>query len=411
MLVKKTYNFSPLNSWMESYVNKGHFLGSSILVALENNIIHQHFCGFRDKANTKPFDVNTVIRIYSMTKPITALALMILQDQKKLDINSPISEFIPSFSNPTALIENASSINQVRKVSPPTLSELLTHTSGLSYSFNDSLIGRAYYEAIKAKENSDLSDNNLKGGRNKLTLNILCDELAKFPLSFPPGTKWEYSMGIDVIGRVIEIVSGRPLDKFLSENIFEPAEMEYTSFYLKENMENRLAECLIHPDHEQRYNHYVDQPSDYKENKVTLFLGGSGLLSTISDYFRFTKIIINNGTYRKNRIISSGGIQKLTTNFLTSDIASMGPKHFACMPTLGMGHGLGGSVIIEPQKEFSSSIGDFSWGGMASTYFWINRVERLTTIFFTQLIPSNAYPNRPELKNLVRNILDLHKKK
>ena len=190
MLVKKTYDFSPLNSWMEAYVNKGHFLGSSVLVALENNIIHQHFCGFRDKANTKPFDVNTVIRIYSMTKPITALALMILQDQKKLDINSPISEFIPSFSNPTALIENASSINQVRKVCPPTLSELLTHTSGLSYSFNDSLIGRAYYEAIKAKENSELSDNNLKGEKYKMNLNILCDELAKFPLSFPPVTKW-----------------------------------------------------------------------------------------------------------------------------------------------------------------------------------------------------------------------------
>ena len=407
MSVKKTYNFSPLNSWMESYVNKGHFLGSSILVGLENNIIHQHFCGFRDKANTKPFDINTVIRIYSMTKPITALALMILQDQKKLDINSPISEFIPAYSNPTALIENASSINQIRKVSPPTLIQLLTHTSGLSYSFNDNLIGRAYGEAIKAREKSTLSDDNLKDEKYKVNLEILCDELAKFPLSFSPGTKWEYSMGIDVIGRVIEIVSGRPLDKFLKENIFEPAEMDHTSFYFKEKMINRFAECLIHPDHEQRYNHYLDHPSDYKEENVKLFLGGSGLLSTISDYFQFTQIIMNNGTYLKNRIISSEGIQKLTTNVLTSDIASMGPKHFACMPTLGMGHGLGGSVIIEPQKEFSSSVGDFSWGGMASTYFWIDRVEKLTTIFFTQLIPSNAYPNRPELKNLVRKVLDL----
>ena len=407
MSVKKTYDFSPVNSWMESYVNKGHFLGSSILVALENNIIHKHFCGFRDGANTKPFDFNTLIRIYSMTKPITALALMILHDQKKLDINSPISEFIPAFSNPTALIENASSINQVRKVSPPTLIQLLTHTSGLSYSFNDNLIGRAYGEAIKAREKSTLSDDNLKDGKYKVNLEILCDELAKFPLSFSPGTKWEYSMGIDVIGRVIEIVSGRPLDKFLKENIFEPAEMDHTSFYFKEKMINRFAECLIHPDHEQRYNHYLDHPSDYKEENVKLFLGGSGLLSTISDYFQFTQIIMNNGTYLKNRIISSEGIQKLTTNVLTSDIASMGPKHFARMPTLGMGHGLGGSVIIEPQKEFSSSVGDFSWGGMASTYFWIDRVEKLTTIFFTQLIPSNAYPNRPELKNLVRKVLDL----
>ncbi len=407
MLLKKAYDFLPVNSWMDSYVYEGKFLGSSILVAKKNKIIHKYYCGFRDKANTEPFDLNTLIRIYSMTKPVTALALMILQDQKKLDINSPISEFIPAFSNTTALIEKASNINQVRKVFPPTLSELLTHTSGLSYSFNESLVGRAYREAIKGREKREHSNIKLNHKKHNLTLESLCDELAKFPLSFPPGTKWEYSMGIDVIGRVIEIVSGKPLDKYLSENIFEPAAMRHTNFYYKGRMVDQLAECLIHPDHRQRYNHYLDQSSDYKENNVKLFLGGSGLLSTISDYFHFTQIIMNNGIYLKNRIISPEGIQKLTTNVLSSDIASMGPKHFAFMPTFGMGHGLGGSVIIKPQKEFSSSVGDFSWGGMASTYFWIDRVEKLTTIFFTQLIPSDAYPTRPELKGLVRKVLDL----
>ena len=214
-------------------------------------------------------------------------------------------------------------------------------------------------------------------------------------------------MSIDVIGRVIEIVSGKNLSDFFEETIFKPLGMNNTGFTFKNNMEQRLADCYVKDSEDNLYQTYLEKPSMFYKENMKLFLGGSGLLSTITDYFRFTQLITNEGTHNGSKIISSTGVQKLTTNMLAKDIASIGPKEFAFMSTVGMGHGLGGSVIVRPQVEFSSSIGDYSWGGMASTYFWIDKVNQLTTIFFTQLIPSNSYPNRPELKKLVRGCLDL----
>ena len=214
-------------------------------------------------------------------------------------------------------------------------------------------------------------------------------------------------MGIDVIGRVIDIVSGKNLSDFITETILEPAEMQNTGFFLKNDMKEKMAECYVKNSEKDSYGHFLDKPEDYEKENVNLFLGGSGLLSTIFDYFKFTKIISNDGMYNKTKIISSHGIQKLTTNILACDIATIGPKDFAFMSTTGMGHGLGGSVIIDPQESFSSSIGDYSWGGMASTYFWIDRVNKLSVIFLTQLIPSGSYPNRPELKKLVRDSLNI----
>ena len=196
---------------------------------------------------------------------------------------------------------------------------------------------------------------------NRMYLQKLCDAIAEFPLSFTPGRKWEYSMSIDVIGRVIEIVSGKSLSDFITENILEPAEMHDTGFFLKGDMKKRMAECYVKHSEKDTYAHYLDTPDDFERENVNLFLGGSGLLSTIFDYFKFTKIISNDGMYNKTKIISPHGIKKLTTNMLASDIATIGPKDFAFMSTTGMGHGLGGSVIIEPQESFSSSKGDYSW--------------------------------------------------
>ena len=407
--MNKTPNFSNLNSWMKSYVDHEKFIGSSVLIAVDNKVIHKNHFGFRKKNQLNPFDFDTVVRIFSMTKPITSLGLMTLEDKGLIDLNSPLSDFIPSFKNCTALTEGAKNINEVEEVPSPTLMHLLTHTSGLSYSFNDSLIGRAY---------SDVMNANNKKAKNSwpetiatnpaLDLEMLCNNLAQFPLSFHPGRKWEYSMSIDVIGRIIEIVSGKNLSDYLEETIFEPLGMDNTGFSFKNGMEQRLADCYLKEPEDAYYKTYLDKPHMYYKENMKLFLGGSGLLSTITDYFKFTQLITDQGIYNGSRIISPTGVQKLTTNMIAKDIASIGPKEFSFMSTVGMGHGLGGSVIVEPQSEFSSSIGDYSWGGMASTYFWIDRVNQMTTIFFTQLIPSNSYPNRPELKKLVRNCMDLN---
>ena len=233
----KNFDFSSVNSWMESYISEEKFVGCSLLVALDNEIIHKHYSGFKNKKNVHPFDFESVVRIYSMTKPITSLALMILEDQGKVDLNTPLDEFIPSFSAPYALIDGAKDISQVKKVSPPTLVHLLTHTSGLSYGFNDSLVGKAYAEQSRiSRQEGKISSKSV----SKMDLQNLCDAIAKFPLSFTPGRKWEYSMSIDVIGRVIEIISGKNLSDFITENILEPAEMYDTGFFLKGNMKERF---------------------------------------------------------------------------------------------------------------------------------------------------------------------------
>ena len=404
--MKHIYDFSPLNSWMASYVDEEKFFGSSVLVAIEDNILHKNQIGKRRKDQATPFDFDTVIRIFSMTKPITSLALLILEDQGKVDLNTPLSDFIPSFKNCSALVPGATSINQIERVPSPTLMHLLTHTSGLSYSFNDSIVGKEYYSVM-----NDENEKAMKGDpidtRNTMDLEKLCNILSNFPLSFHPGRKWEYSMSTDVVGRVIEIISGETLSDYFEKNIFQPSNMKDTSFFFKNDMKERLANCYFKDPSNLSYQRYLKPDTDYNKKNVKLFLGGSGLLSTINDYFKFTKIITNRGVYNGTKIISPIGIKKLTTNMLTSDISSIGPKDFSFMPTAGMGHALGGSVIINPQKNFSSSLGDYGWGGMASTYFWIDPIHKITTIFFTQLIPSDAYPNRPELKRLVRECLGI----
>lgn len=402
----KNLDFSLVNSWMKSYVDKHKFVGCSALVAVEEDLVYKNHCGLRKKNGIDPFDFDTVGRIYSMTKPITSFALMILEDQGKVDLNTPLSEFLPSFRKCMALKEGATSIDEIEEVPCPTLMHLLTHTSGLSYAFNDTLVGNAYASAMRA-ENETIDKRGSLPKEEKFDLQKFCDRLSQLPLSFHPGRKWEYSMSIDVIGRVIEIVSGKDLATFFQDNIFNPMEMNSTGFFTHNDMGERLADCYAMKSESKNYQEYLSKPEDYQKEKVDLFLGGSGLLSTIYDYFNFTKVISGNGFFNKTRIISPFGIQKLTTNMLQTDIASIGPKNFAHMTTVGMGHGLGGSVIIKPQKEFSSSVGDYSWGGMASTYFWIDKVNKMTTIFFTQLIPSDSYPNRPELKKLVRDSLKI----
>ena len=407
--MSKTYpkNFYAINEWMQSYVRMEKFSGSSVLIAKNNEIIHNYSCGFRDKDKKAAFDLNTVVRIYSMSKPITALALIILEDEGKVDLNAPISEFIPAFSNTEALVEGATGIHQTRRVSPPNLAQLLNHTSGVSYPFNSTLIGKCYASAMTEYLNFRTVSGPIGNNITKMNLEVLCDKLAQFPLSFSPGSQWEYSMGLDLIGRVIEIISGLTLEKFLRINIFEKVGMRDTSFYLRHNMRTRLAECEINKKYQETHQYYRTRAAEYEKENVKLFLGGSGLLSTITDYHKFTSILSNKGFFGKEKIISEVGLNKMIKNSLKSDIATIGPKTFALMPTKGMGYSLGGSVIIKPHARFSSTLGDFGWGGMASTYFWVDFKNKATAIFLTQLIPSDSYSNRAEIKTLVRKILKL----
>lgn len=385
---------SRIQNWMDRYVAERKFPGSSLLIARNGEIVWLSSAGKRSVEQDLAFETDSIVRIYSMTKPVTSVALMMLAEQGLFHLDAPIDRYLPEFSDCHALIEGATALDQVEPVPAPTIHQLLTHTSGLTYGFNTGVLSEAY------------TDRMIGFGPASGPLEHAVKEAAELPLAFQPGKRWEYSIGIDVIGRIIEIVSGNTLDVFFQDEILGPLGMTDTGFSVPDKKIDRFASCYTPV--EDNPLHLVDQPEDsnYRTDKVTTFSGGGGLVSTLSDYFRFTEMLRLGGSLGKVRLLSPRTVAFMKTNHLDGDIASMGPKSFAEMPMDGIGFGIGGSIALNPALARSAgSVGDYSWGGMASTLFWIDPVEHLSVVFFTQLMPSNTYPNRPELKALVHAAL------
>ena len=408
-MFRKDFIFDPtrllrINDWMNRYVDECKFAGSSILINRGGDEAYFYAAGMRDMENNLSFERDTVARIYSMTKPITSVAIMMLAEKGLFNLEAPVSEFIPEFSACQALIGCATSIDQTEPAVTPTLHQLLTHTSGLSYPFNPGVLP-------KTMEEKDLTFNGQQG-----PLVDVVRKLATLPLAFQPGTRWEYSVSIDVLGRVVEVVSGQPLDQFFADHIFEPLGMTETAFSVPSGAMKRFASL---------YTPLVGNAMDLnavRSGGETLrledsapvtpfahtetFSGGGGLVGTIDDYMCFCEMIRQGGVLNGARLLSPLTIDFMRKNHLPGDIADMGPSSFAEQPMEGMGFGIGGSVVRNPGRiRVPGSIGDFSWGGMASTFFWIDPVLDMNVVFFTQLSPSSSYPARAELKSIVHGAL------
>ena len=273
----------------------------------------------------------------------------------------------------------------------PTLRELLLHTSGLTYSFNPGETAELY-----GREGIDFAPE----GPEDLAETV--DRVATLPLAFRPGTSWLYSIGIDVIGRVLEIVHGRPLDAILHDDILAPLGMEDTYFALPEAKRGRLADCHV-LDGETRRVLDSGAQSAWAEGRVRRLSGGGGLVSTIDDVRRFAAFLAG---WSEERLVSPATLRFMRLNHLGTDVGSLGTASFAEMPMRGVGFGLGGAVVLDPAlMGVPGSVGDFAWGGMASTYFWCDPVHGFNCVFLTQLVPSSAYPQRAELKALVHGAL------
>lgn len=383
-----------INEWMVRNERIGRITGSSLLVARQGQVVHMAFSGLRSVDRQEKYDRDTITRIYSMTKPVTSVALMQLVERGLLHLDIPLSEFFPEFSSCKALVEGTTAVDQVIDAPSPTIHQLLTHTSGLSYAFNPGLSAQLY-------EQERINFNPGSG-----SLQPMIKRLAELPLSFQPGQRWEYSVGIDVIGGVIEKVTGKTLKQYFSEEIFEPLGMKDTSFSISPDKVDRFADCYTKA--EDGSCTLIDdaQNSAFQDNAVTMYSGGGGLLSTLDDYFRFAEMLRLGGALGDARLLSPRTVAFMCKNHLPGDIASMGPDSFAEMPMNGMGFGIGGSVLLDAARaRVIGSTGDFSWGGMASTFFWVDPVEQLTVVFFTQLTPSSSYPLRAELKALVHAAL------
>lgn len=393
-----------LTPWAADYVAKQKFPGVSILIKQAGQEVYFGAVGHRNLASGAPFTRDTVTRIYSMTKPITALALMMLMEEGAFSLDAPVSRFLPAFSGCRALIPGATSLDQTEPCAPPTLHQLLTHTSGLSYPFNTSLVSQAMAERdIVFKPNAG-------------TLDSQCVATASLPLAFLPGTQWEYSVGIDIIGRVIEIVTGQSLGDVFKERIFAPLGMGKTDFVISPAQKDHFA-SLYTPlaGDPMNLNQSADGPPTLREVdsadgspflNPTLHSGGGGLVGTIDDYMRFAECLRLGGRGPDGPLISPSTASFMMANHIPGDIASLGPSSFAEQPMHGVGFSLAGAVVLDPARSrVPGSVGDFSWGGMASTFFWIDHVHDFSAVMFTQLSPSSSYPARAELKALLHGAL------
>ena len=395
---------SRFDAWMNAYVDSGKLPGCSVLLAQGGEILHRGVAGLASVEEGTPYRDDTIARIYSMTKPVTSVVLMMLAERGLLHLAAPVSDYIPEFADMEVLIDGAKRLDQIRPCATPTLAQLATHTAGLTYSFNPGPLGAVYKERVL--DFPAFQPAGLEGAVKMV---------ADLPLAFEPGSQWGYSVGIDVLGRVIEVVAGKPLDQVFSEFVFEPLGMTDTGFGVSDAQLDRFAwlYTAIDPANPTALGakgtgelHKIDNAENSPYRSPITFGGGGGLVSTLDDYFAFCEMLRKGGAHNGARILSPSTLKFMRRNFLPGDIASMGAKSFAEMPMEGIGFGIGWSVVLEPGRTLMpSNVGDFSWGGIASTVFWVDPVEDLVCIFFTQVTPSSAYPIRHQLKSLVHGAM------
>ena len=373
----------------ETYVKDGRYVGTLTLVARKGEIAYLDSLGYMDREKERPMQEDAIFRIYSMTKSVTSIAIMQLLEKSKFRLDDPVHWYIPQFKNmgvfQAGVFPNFVTSKPKRHM---TIKDLLTHMSGLTYNF----MYRTNVDA--AHRSSDLM--------RAENLEDFVDTLSKIPLEFSPGDKWNYSVSTDVLGYLVEKLSGQKLDEYFQEHIFEPLGMIDTGFSCPEEKKSRLASLYEH--NPSGKPNLMEVPS----LDVKMLSGGGGLFSTLSDYYNFTSMLLNKGELNGTRVIGRKTLEYMTMNHLPDgkDLTEMSESAFSETPYAGVGFGLGFSVMTDPAKSQTlSDVGEFGWGGMASTVFFINPKEDMLVIFLTQLVPSSTYQVRRELRSLVYSAL------
>jgi CubicO group peptidase (beta-lactamase class C family) len=382
-----------IDSHFRRYVDDGRLPGWTIAVARRGRVVHLAHHGLADVEAGRAVADDTLWRIYSMTKPITSVAAMMLYERGALELTDPVSRHIPAFAD-MRVYRGGSAANPgtVPATEPMRVWHLLSHTSGLTYGFHHAHPVDEMYRA-KGFE---------FGAPRGMDLEGACEVFARFPLVFEPGTEWNYSVATDVLGRVVEVASGRRLDAFLTEEILGPLDMTDTAFSVGEADLDRLAALYVRNPAGglRRY----DTMGAAATREPTYLSGGGGLVSTAADYHRFTQMLARGGELDGARLLSPRTVAYMARNHLPGghDLDTVGRPIFAESSYAGVGFGLGFSVVLDPAAgKAVTNRGEFAWGGLASTAFWVDPVEEITAMFFTQLLPSSTYPIRPQLRALV----------
>ena len=359
-----------IKSSVQALIDNEKIAGASIIVARKGKIVLFETFGMMDQKAKKPMQQDTIFRIYSMTKPITSVAAMMLYEQGKLKLDDPVSKYIPEFEGLKAYSESGKHDNQVHQMS---IRDLLRHTSGLTYGyFGNTAVDKMYMARSVLKRESSLQD--------------MINKLSEIPLLYQPGTKWHYSVSTDVLGYLVQKISGQPLNEFFRQKIFEPLDMKDTDFYVPNEKVNRFAAC--YGPGQNGGLRVIDDPvkSQYLAQPL-LFSGGGGLVSTARDYLRFSQMLLNKGQLDDKRLLRSETIEMMTSNQLP-DSVKRGEEE---------GFGLGFSVRL---RDGRFPQGEYGWGGAASTHFWTSPKNELIVIALSQYMPFSS-----QLENAVKSII------
>jgi CubicO group peptidase (beta-lactamase class C family) len=388
---------------MQAYVDRDVYAGINTLIARRGKVVHAGAFGWRDKEGGSPMTADTIFRLYSMTKPIICTALMTLLEEGRFRLIEPLANYIPAFGAVKVLEADG---NLVAPVRPILIRDLMTHMSGLSYHFVEEVgVGKMYAGAAK-----------LLGADH--SLEAVIDDLAQFPLAFQPGTRWRYSVGIDVAARIIEVISGRPLGMFLRERLFEPLGMSDTAFGVPPEKRAHVAAMYGRPDvlaagvtmgsefaaWMSGVNDRIDVSKSYPVDSPDVFVrGGHGLFSTIGDYFRFAQMLANGGALDGERIIGRKTLELMHSNFVP---AALLPLEIGGLPMPGYGFGLGSRVLLDvAQSGAPGSVGEFGWSGAAKTHYWVDPKEEVVGLFMTQSMMSFDLPEL-DLRALAYQAID-----
>lgn len=378
-----------ISTTLNEFVKDNQLPGMLALVQRRGKVVYFGKFGLMDIATAKPMREDALFRIYSMTKPIVSVALMMLYEEGRFSLKDPVYKFIPAFKK-TKVYAGAGplGLKLVEQDPEMTLHHLLTHTSGLSYGwFFDTPAEEPYRQTLPllARRTTVLAD--------------YAEHVAELPLLFQPGTEWRYSIATDVVGRVIEVVSGMPLTDFLEQRIFKPLGMTDTAFYVPPEKLDRLAQIYAS---KLLYDPTVVKPDEVPgigdvTTPTTCPIGGGGLISTLADYLAFGNFLINKGKYDGGRLLSRKTLDWMTSNHIPQ---SMRPLHMG-PDVMDYGFGLGFRVTTSlGEARTLSSVGEFGWSGLAKTYFWVDPAEDFIGLFMSQHLPILPYPVTERFRNL-----------
>ncbi|MHA2256199.1 MAG: serine hydrolase domain-containing protein [Candidatus Heimdallarchaeaceae archaeon] len=386
--------FRKIDSFIKQLVDDKKIPGALLLLSKNENTEFLQKYGWQDVENSIPLEYDTIFRIHSMTKPIVAIALMMLFEEGEFLLEDPISNYIPEFSNVEVFVkEEDGKLITTKSEREITILDLFTHTSGLSYGFfAENPIDNLYNERLTYEKT------------RSLPLEEVINVISSIPLRFHPGEYFNYSYSTDVLGRLIEVLSGQKLDQFLQERIFKPLEMVNTDFFVSDKDKTKFAKPYLYSADSKEIQLFTASSAYERFTKDYKFLsGGGGLVSTLNDYFNFTKMLLNKGKFKKIQILTPKTVELMTRNYL-SENQTIGESQIEKLIELhDHGQGLGMRVRIK-EGTFTPKIGEHGWMGIARTYYWVDPLNDIIGIFMTQVYPASPETiifNREQILKLV----------